>query len=116
MISAIRLYVRYSTDSTYAPLLVSVLYGDDGEHFQEYGTFTIGEINDWFVVKTDQESLPLEAFSLQIVIHEMYHNGKNTRIRQIEILSPKKSDTQTNLSLFSDPFLCAMMCNRCFVS
>lgn len=50
MISSIKFYISYALDSTYSPLLVSILYGQDGQQYKEFKTFTISEINDWFVV------------------------------------------------------------------
>ena len=93
-------------DTTYSPLLVSVLYGDNGSTFQEYETFQIGEINDWYTLKTEVNGEPLKAFSLQVVISEMHHSGKNTRLRQVEIISPKEfSSTPQNPFSYTDPFL-----------
>ena len=40
----------YTGDTTYSPLLLSLLYGQDGVHYQEFKTCTIGEINGWYVV------------------------------------------------------------------
>ena len=55
-----------------------------------------------------KENRPLAAYSLQFVIHEMHHTGKNTRVRQvgivpcrelqIEILSPHVLSPQKPIS------------------
>lgn len=87
-------------------MLISVLYGDDGSTFQEYETFQVGEINDWYTLQTAVDGEPLKAFSLQVVISEMHHSGKNTRLRQVEIISPKESSsTSLDLFTYSDPYL-----------
>ena len=52
MISSIKFYISYAMDSTYSPLLVSILYGQDGQQYKEFKTFSISEVNDWFVVRT----------------------------------------------------------------
>ena len=44
----------YTGDTTYSPLLVSILYGDDGLQYQEFKTCTIGEINGWYTVEISE--------------------------------------------------------------
>ena len=89
------------------------MYGDDGYTFQEFETFQIGEINDWYTLQTDVDGVPLKAFSLQVIISEMHHGGKNTRLRQVEIISPKESSsTPQDPFIFADPLLTTFMTIR----
>lgn len=125
ILSSIQLYTLYSTDSSYSPSLISILESQDGFHFQEYETFTINKIDNWFVVvfkrnnkvqlNTIKNNRPLSTFSLQIIIHEMHDSGRNTRIRQvrlifkimiqIQLLSPKEQVQSMNqISISKDPF------------
>ena len=50
MISSIRFYNSHALDSTYSPLLVSILHSQDGQTYTEFKTFTIREMNDWYTV------------------------------------------------------------------
>ncbi|KNB46370.1 anaphase-promoting complex subunit 10 [Blastocystis sp. subtype 4] len=100
MISSIKFYISYAMDSTYSPLLVSILYGQDGQQYKEFKTFSISEVNDWFV-DTFRDNHPLKAFSLQF-----WKEYKNSSNMIIQILSPEMIPLQINkLFEYSDPLL-----------
>ena len=70
MISSIRIYNSHALDSTYSPLLVSILHSQDGQTYTEFKTFTIGEMNDCYTVG------------------EMYGNTSRSTLFETTILFP----------------------------
>ena len=99
-VSKVCFYLDYGLDESYTPKKVSIASGTSMHDLVDIVTVELNEPNGWVTVPLSDPHNPdeegqipthLRTHLLQVKIMSMHQNGRDTHIRQIQILGPRES-------------------------
>ncbi|RMX64196.1 hypothetical protein DD238_006643 [Peronospora effusa] len=90
----VALYMDYKLDESYTPKKIAIHCGSTVHDLKEFHVQHVAEPKGWISIPLHTgeglEQAPLRTFFLQIVIHAMHQNGRDTHIRQVKIYAPRE--------------------------
>ena len=97
-ISEIWLYLDYKTDESYTPSKISIRIENSFNEMVEIKTVDYDEPVGWHQITLEEKNSELEIFkpyvktaTVQIMILQNNHNGKDTHIRGAKIFAPREN-------------------------
>lgn len=87
-----RLYIDSKSDESYAPKTITIQAGDHPTMMFDYATVKLDNTEGWVEMDLKESGdIPLESFSLRIVITCNQQSGRDTRIRGLKIFGQPES-------------------------
>mmetsp|Transcript_6055 Transcript_6055/g.15370 ORF Transcript_6055/g.15370 Transcript_6055/m.15370 type:complete len:171 (+) Transcript_6055:35-547(+) len=89
VVDEIRLYANQAQDESYTPERLVILSGTTFHDLIEIQTVELPEMTGWCSIKLhDVTGGPLRTNFLQIAITNMFQSGRDTHVRQCQVLTP----------------------------
>lgn len=97
-INEIWLYLDYKTDESYTPSKVAIRIENSFNEMVEAKVVDFEEPVGWFQIKLEEKNSEgttikpyIKTMTVQIVILQNTHNGRDTHIRNVKIFSPREN-------------------------
>lgn len=107
-VAEIGLLLEFRTDESYTPQVLSVRGGMYTQNLREIVRVELANPNGWVIIplKTvvdEREEQPfVYTMNIQLAVLQMFHQGKDTHVRQVKVFGPRESPDRPALDFASD--------------
>jgi anaphase-promoting complex subunit 10 len=107
-VTEIGFLLEFRTDESYTPQTISVRGGMYMQNLREIVRIELANPNGWVIIPLrtridDKEEQPfVYTMNIQLAVLQMFHQGKDTHVRQVKVFGVKEAPERHSLDFSSD--------------